>query len=335
MNRFGDHLLFRLDDAVLGIEATAVREVHWLPELSPPAVRSVHIAGIVNLRGTLITVLDLRYALGKRPRALRIEDGLLVIECRGTLLGILVSELLDVQPVAVLREERLPITGAPDEPAPLVAAVAQGGDNLAMLLNLDAILSLLSQKSIAGTQQEDTAPDVELTPEARSILRTRTANLREEVQNADTDALVQLVLFRLNGETFAVSLEGIREFGVLKSITRVPCCPPHILGLITLRGEIFSLIDVRATLSLRPATRDGNAHVFVAEVAGNLFAFAVDQVTDVVRIPRENLNVVPAAAPSRPSALVGSSVLWQGTTIAVLDLPRLVADGGLTVDEEV
>ncbi|MBK5189250.1 MAG: chemotaxis protein CheW [Gemmatimonadaceae bacterium] len=90
-------LLFRLADRIGGIELELVREI--LPP--PPATRlpgaPAYVRGLVNVRGTVITVIDLVARLYERPA--RPEGPIMLIEHRNGVIGVAVDEVIEVTPL--------------------------------------------------------------------------------------------------------------------------------------------------------------------------------------------------------------------------------------------
>ncbi|WP_269087644.1 chemotaxis protein CheW [Solemya pervernicosa gill symbiont] len=70
-------------------------------------------------------------------------------------------------------------------------------------------------------------------------------------------------------------------------VSPLPCCPPHILGAMSLRGDLLTLIDPRAALNLPPA--DGGNRAVVGRIGEQAVGLAVDEVHDVVYLQSEVL----------------------------------------------
>src|SRR6185436_21126644 len=88
------------------------------------------------------------------------------------------------------------------------------------------------------------------TAEERAILRERALGLMPAGESQDRFHLMPLAVVSLNGEYFAVDLNLVREFGTIHHVTPVPCCPPHIVGQMNLRGDILTLVDIRGALRM-------------------------------------------------------------------------------------
>ena len=69
---------------------------------------------------------------------------------------------------------------------------------------------------------------------------------------AEVDArnLIEVVEFELAGERYGLALTSVRTVSVLKDITPVPCTPAFVVGVINLRGEIHTIIDLKKFFDL-------------------------------------------------------------------------------------
>ncbi len=132
-------LLFRVGEAVYGCDIAAVREI--IP--SRPATRlpgaPPYVQGLINLRGTIVTVID----LGTRLDAHRapVVDGSVILAMHGTrLVGIAVDEVMDVR---LIDEESLETaTGeAGDAASGLVRGLGHLDDGVVVLMDVHALIT--------------------------------------------------------------------------------------------------------------------------------------------------------------------------------------------------
>ena len=118
----------------------------------------------------------------------------------------------------------------------------------------------------------------------------------------------ELLLFRLGGdengnhsELFGINVFKIREIVAMPSITSVAGSPPHVLGVVNLRGQIIQVLDLPAIAGVTPKT--GLNIMLVTEFARTTQAFAVESVEEIVRL---DWNQVMSAEHSAGSGMVTS-----------------------------
>lgn len=164
----------------------------------------------------------------------------------------------------------------------------------------------------------ETAPSPDAGERWEALARAA-AQRREDA--ADAAGLLQLLALELAGSPYALPVERVREIVRLRPITPVPRVPGEVLGVISLRGEIVQVVDLRRRLGLaeRPparATRVVIAHAMDGHVAGLL----VDSVTEVMSLDGGALR-----PPTGPSEAVASLCVRGAEFVSVLDLDRVLA----------
>jgi purine-binding chemotaxis protein CheW len=174
----------------------------------------------------------------------------------------------------------------------------------------------------------------------RKLFHARAMALQEATSEEEGTRL-GLAVMELGGEYFGVELADVQEFCNITQLSPIPCCPPHILGAMSLRGDLLTLIDPRAALNLPPAARGDKA--VVARVSTSLstglgeqaMGIAVDAVHDVVYLRSEDLQVAPLALRERYGAEITGTAPYAGRMMTVLDLPALLAREEWIVNENV
>ena len=104
---------------------------------------------------------------------------------------------------------------------------------------------------------------------------------------------VQIVSFMMRKETYGIDVAQIREIGKVDEITRIPRVASYIEGVMNLRGQITTVIDLRKRFSLEDGVRDEKTRIIVAEIGGMQLGIIVDSVQDVIRIPVDTISAVP------------------------------------------
>jgi purine-binding chemotaxis protein CheW len=134
-------VVFRLGPLVCAVYATAVREIIPAGRSTRIPGASASVAGLVNLRGTLLTVLDARLAVGVADNGTAAES-ILVMEQGERTFGLAVDEVLDL--VEVTAEALAAGEGMPGVDPGLVEAIGHHGGRVFAVLDAKAILAPVS-----------------------------------------------------------------------------------------------------------------------------------------------------------------------------------------------
>jgi len=107
--------------------------------------------------------------------------------------------------------------------------------------------------------------------------------------------LDEYLLFRLAGEEFGVEIGRVLEVMRTPPVTEVPRAPPDVLGIISVRGEVITVVDPRARFGLASSAGGPARRVVVVDDGEGACGLLVDQVAGVVRLPRGALEPCPDA----------------------------------------
>jgi purine-binding chemotaxis protein CheW len=131
---------FRLQEDLYAVDIMRIKEIIRPQKLTPLPQSPAFVDGIINLRGAVIPVVDLRKRFDMPPRDLTISTRLLIVRLSGQTLGLVVDDVTEVVTI--------PVTDI--KPPPAVSdglivnhllGVCLSGDNLVMLLDIDRLLT--------------------------------------------------------------------------------------------------------------------------------------------------------------------------------------------------
>jgi len=98
-------------------------------------------------------------------------------------------------------------------------------------------------------------------------------------KNAGSD--MQLVVFRLGNEEYGADISQVREIIKTSLITSIPQAPDYVQGVINLRGQVTTVVNLRKKLGLPERAVDNNSRIVVVEVDNSIVGMMVDSVTEV------------------------------------------------------
>jgi purine-binding chemotaxis protein CheW len=135
--------------------------------------------------------------------------------------------------------------------------------------------------------------------------------------------------FVLGGEAYGIGILQVREIIRPTAITPVPQMPPHIQGVINLRGKIVPVLDLRARFGLAAPAANDRSCIVVVQVkttgsAGALTGLLVDAVEDVISLTDKDIEATPDFGHRLDTRhLLG--IAKVGPTVKILlDLDRLL-----------
>ncbi len=166
--------------------------------------------------------------------------------------------------------------------------------------------------------------------EHKTLLLERARLLAREPETPVTGkGFIDVVTFSLAGETYAIESLFVREIYPLRAYTPLPGTPDFVLGIINVRGQILSVINLKTFFHL-PVGGLGELNKVIIVNDKNLeFGILADEVLGTMQIAKEN---VQPAIPTMSG--VGAEYLLGVTpgSILVLNIKRILEDKAIIVD---
>ena len=332
----GTLLIFDLNNAHFCLDAMLVRESVWLPELTLIEDAPPYIIGIFSMRGQIVPVIDLNLRFGHPASPYLLSDQIVILELNNLLIGLIVSEVIEVVEIP-----------AEDFQAPprfeeethlqehLVAGKVRVDDVIVTLLDANQLMHQTHDLVEIDTEQISPIHQFspQATPEERAVYRARAKALMQTTDEEEGTHLA-LAVVELDSEYFGIELQSVQEFCDNVHPYPIPCCPPHILGAISLRGNLLALLDLRVALNLPRATQNSGKAV-VARLGEQPVGLAVDQVHDVIYLREDELQAAPSALLEQHGSEIKGTAPYGGKMMVVLGLLALLAREEWIVNETV
>jgi purine-binding chemotaxis protein CheW len=135
----------------------------------------------------------------------------------------------------------------------------------------------------------------------------------------------RMVTFTLDGHLYGVDVEAVQEVLRGQTRTRIPLSPVTLAGLINLRGQVLSAIDLRALLDLPTRPDDAEPMLVVIRVAGEPVALMVDSIGSVVDVDADQFEPPPDTLTGVSRDLLLGAYKLEDQLLLALDVDRAVA----------
>ncbi len=348
------YVIFALQGTTYGVDASCVKEIFSLPELAIAVDAPDDIVGLLNLRGSLVPVMDLNRRFGYPFQEYRLEDSVIAIEQMGEMLGIVVNQVIEV---VAISSDSVESTIYARHPSRLIRGVAKLNSENIALLKSDALFDYAdalqdrAEEPLLWTTDHDleSNPNNLLrrrgdffdtfcpnsTEQERQSFRIRAERLMQASHRNDLMGLRPLAVVGLGDEYFGLDLDVVREFTEFHKVTPIPCCPDHVIGNINLRGEIVTLIDIRRTLHMQVDHQSQTNKAIIVHIDDLVMGIPVEKVFDVLYLQKSDIKPNPTATSAGDRDYLQGTVLYQDKMMGILNLAKIFAEDNLSVNEEV
>lgn len=169
--------------------------------------------------------------------------------------------------------------------------------------------------------------------DTKKILHERAELLaREPTDEEASSEQIEIVEFLLANERYGFAAEHVREVDPLRDFTPVPCTPPFVLGLINVRGQILTVLDIRKFFDLPQKGITNLNKVLILRTPEVEVGVLADEILGMRWVPLSELQ------PSLPTLTGIRAEYLRGVTadrLVVLDAARILSDKRIIVHEEV
>jgi purine-binding chemotaxis protein CheW len=138
----------------------------------------------------------------------------------------------------------------------------------------------------------------------------------------------QVLTFVLGTETYGVDILRVQEIRGWSAVTKIPNSPPHVLGVLNLRGSIVPIVDLRKRFSLEQAEYTAITVIIVLTVRSDAgrrdFGVVVDGVSDVVDVEADAVRPTPDLGSRAATDHIRGLVPLNERMVVLLDIDRLI-----------
>jgi purine-binding chemotaxis protein CheW len=135
---------------------------------------------------------------------------------------------------------------------------------------------------------------------------------------------LELLGFMLSDEEYALDILEIKEIVRMQAITAVPRTPSWLKGIVTLRGVIVPIFDLRNRLGLAEVAHGPDTRIVVVYRGDEFAGLIVDSITQVIRLPAAAIEPPPQTVGSVEAEYLRGVVRHSERLVILLNLPRVV-----------
>jgi purine-binding chemotaxis protein CheW len=305
---------FDVDGQEYAIAIEDVQEIVQVPEAVIHVPRSdSHVLGVMTLRSRLLPLVNLRSMFALPHRDLDEKSRIVVLTLNGVSVGVVVDAVSEVLRVSKSGVDPLPALLAREGNLAEITSICRldNGKRMVSIVTARNLFGHSVIREALSAMNEGEAEDSQ--PQAKEV-----------DDNLDDDE--QVVIFRLDKEEFGAPIASVQEIvRIPEELIRVPQAPSFVEGVINLRGTVLPVIDLRLRLGLEQVERSDRQRIMVFLISDVRTGFIVDQVAEVLRIPKSAIEPAPQLSAEQGMLLSRMANLEkQKRMVQLLDPPHLM-----------
>jgi purine-binding chemotaxis protein CheW len=134
------------------------------------------------------------------------------------------------------------------------------------------------------------------------------------------------VVFKVAGAEYAISAAEVVQMESFTGATPVPGAPPHVAGLMQVRGKVVPVVDARARFGLPPAERTLDTRVVVGQLGTRIVGLLVDSAREVMKLAPEQLQPPPPLVAEQAKGFVRAVAQVGPRLVMLIDFPRVIGE---------
>ncbi|MBK1812947.1 chemotaxis protein CheW [Clostridium sp. YIM B02505] len=131
---------------------------------------------------------------------------------------------------------------------------------------------------------------------------------------------MQVVVFKISDELFAVETSKVQSITDMTEVTKVPKAPEHIRGLINLRGSIIPLLDINLLLNI-PKSSKAQSNIIILNVDDEQVGISVDEVEEVLEIDEK---LIQRLENEKYQSYVKGIVNFDDKLVTLVDISKIL-----------
>jgi purine-binding chemotaxis protein CheW len=142
---------------------------------------------------------------------------------------------------------------------------------------------------------------------------------------AGTTETLELATFYVGDLLVGADIRQVEEINRQMDVTPLPHVPPFVLGVLNLRGNVVTVVDLRTILGVKPDGQSRPSHNVIIRFEGERIGLAVDRIADVVRTTTDAIDELPANFDTMDTRFLQGVCAMENELLLVLDVQEALS----------
>lgn len=243
------HLYFQIGKNKYAINTANVLEIMKLPALDYPQKLPNNIIGLLKYNNFVINVVDIRFYLNIDVSPYDSHNELLIVKTDEVIFGIITDKIIGILPFDTALVDQIPFV----DNKMIIESLYKYNNETIFIVNIYALENLLKRHDMVMPEVDILSlfPQDEV---SKSLMSKRTRSIAEKsslrLASGELHAKNKYISFNLNKDYYCIALDYVKEVLKDTSITHVPGTPDFIEGIMNLRGDYITVINLKKFLGL-------------------------------------------------------------------------------------
>lgn len=319
------HLYFQIGENKYAINTANVLEIMKIPALDYPQKLPNNIIGLLKYNNFVINVVDIRFYLNIEVTPYDSHNELLIVKTDEVIFGIITDKIIGILPFDTALVDQIPFV----DNKMIIESLYKYNDETIFIVNIYSLENLLKQHDnvLADVDVSTLFPQDE---DSKAIMAKRTRAIAEKstlrLASGELHAKNKYISFNLNNDYYCIALDFVKEVLKDTSITNVPGTPDFIEGIMNLRGDYITVINLKKFLSLPEGENLERKPVVIIKCNELKLALLIDKINELFEYQE---SIQEEASDS----YYANEFIYNKTLYTVLNVEKITSDKRIIVTD--
>lgn len=318
------HLYFQVGDNKYAVNSENVLEIMKLPALDYPQKLPNNIVGLLKYNNFVINVIDIRFYLDIEVRPYNVHNELLIVKTDELIYGIITDKVIGILPFDSAFVDAIPYADSNT----VIDSLYKINNETIFIINIYSVENLLKKhQEWAKVEIPKLFPQDET---SKAIMAKRTL----EVVNKSTMKLAsselhvknKYISFNLNSNTYCIALDYVKEVLKDTSITNVPGTPDFIEGIMNLRGDYITVINLKNFLDLESSVVSDKKPVIIIKCNELKLALLIDKINELFEFQQDDINEIN-------DGYFSNEFIYNDMLYTILNVEKIASDKRIIITD--
>ena len=319
------HLYFSIGGNKYAINSDNVLEIMKLPQLDYPQKLPNNIVGLLKYNNFVINVVDIRFYLNMEVQPYSTNNELIIIKTDEVIFGIITDKVLGILAFDAANVDAIPYADSKT----IIEALYKLNQETVFIINIYAIENLLKQHDNKWENVDIPAlfPQDEL---SKNIMSKRTLAIADKsnlkLASGELHAKNKYISFNLNDDSYCIELTYVKEVLKDTNITHVPGTPNFIEGIMNLRGDYITVLNLKKFLNLQATKTLDKKPVVIVKCNELKLALLIDKINELFEIQEDDI-------PDTTDGYFLNEFIYNQTLYTTLNVDKITSDKKIIVTD--
>lgn len=318
------HLYFQIGENKYAINSDNVLEIMKLPALDYPQKLPNNIVGLLKYNNFVINVVDIRFYLDIKVPPYNYHNELLIVKTDEVILGIITDKIIGILPFDTALMDAIPFVDS----KMVIDSLYKFNQETIFIINIYALENILKQHNTW-----DTIDIPALFPQdetSKAIMQKRTTEITNKASlklaSGELHVKNKYISFNLNNDFYCIALDYVKEVLKDTSITNIPGTPDFIEGIMNLRGDYITVINLKKFLNLPCTTTPDKRPVIIIKCNELKLALLIDKINELFDFQDDELL-------DANDGYFSNEFINNGTLYTILNIERISSDKKIIITD--